>query len=164
MLYDPVQEHVMNSYRSEIERAAAGEGSIDQLMRGGATSPIDRAAQGLRDRSEISKILSGDRSTLPAAGRVLTAGPKDRSTPPPAGLTHERAALVPVTTVAELGALVKAARKRLKLPQQRFADLAGVGRRFVSELEAGKATLEADRVLRCCLAAGIDIFARARSS
>jgi y4mF family transcriptional regulator len=68
-----------------------------------------------------------------------------------------------IKTVADLGILVRAARRRLHLSQQRFADLAGVGRRFVSELECGKSTLEADLVLNCCLAAGIDILARPRN-
>jgi y4mF family transcriptional regulator len=82
---------------------------------------------------------------------------------PPALHRQVDATALPIKSIAELGSLVKAARRRLHLPQQRFADLAGVGRRFVSELEAGKPTLEADRVLRCCLAAGIDILARPRN-
>ncbi|AMU92533.1 hypothetical protein ATM17_30200 (plasmid) [Sphingopyxis macrogoltabida] len=68
-----------------------------------------------------------------------------------------------LASVADLGALVRTARLQLGLTQQRFADLAGVGRRFVSELESGKPTLEAARVLRCCAAAGIDIFAELRA-
>jgi len=50
----------------------------------------------------------------------------------------------------------------MKLSQQDFADLAGVGRRFVSELESGKPTLEIERVLRVCKAAGIDLTAYVR--
>ena len=40
--------------------------------------------------------------------------------------------------------------------------MAGVGRRFISELENGKATLEIDKVLKVAAAAGIDFLARER--
>lgn len=60
--------------------------------------------------------------------------------------------------------MVRTARTGMNLNQQSFADLAGVGRRFVSELEAGKPTLEFDRVLKVCAAAGIDLSATARAS
>jgi y4mF family transcriptional regulator len=96
-----------------------------------------------REQAVLSEILSGGRSTLPS-------------------ITVDRPSAVSVTAVADLGALIRQARTRLGFSQQRFADLAGVGRRFVSELEAGKPSLEAERVLRCCLAAGIDIVARPR--
>ena len=69
----------------------------------------------------------------------------------------------PITSAADIGALVRAERKRMGLNQQAFADLAGVGRRFVSELEGGKPTLEFDRVLQVCAAAGIDLSASPRA-
>jgi y4mF family transcriptional regulator len=65
-------------------------------------------------------------------------------------------------SVTQLGELVKHRRKIMKMPQQEFADLAGVGRRFVSELENGKETLEIGKVLTVTAAAGIDLFARPR--
>ena len=68
-----------------------------------------------------------------------------------------------VRSVAELGALVRRARKAMKMNQSEFAAHAGVGRRFVSELEGGKASLEFDRVMACAQAAGIDLTARLRS-
>ena len=60
----------------------------------------------------------------------------------------------------DLGLLIRKARERRNQSQQSFADLAGVGRRFVSELENGKATLELGKVLKVMRAAGISIFAR----
>ncbi len=45
-----------------------------------------------------------------------------------------------------LPAFVVQRRKALKLTQQRLADKAGVGLRFVRELEAGKPTLRMDKV------------------
>ncbi len=67
-----------------------------------------------------------------------------------------------ITSVADIGVLVRAARERQKLSQQSFADLAGVGRRFLSELENGKGTLEFDKVLKVAAASGIDLFAKER--
>jgi y4mF family transcriptional regulator len=71
-------------------------------------------------------------------------------------------AAVAVTSVHDLGQLVREAREQRKLSQQAFADLAGVGRRFISELENGKATLEFDKVLQVASATGIDLLARRR--
>ena len=67
-----------------------------------------------------------------------------------------------VSSTAQLGELVRAARERLDLNQQQLADLAGVGRRFLSELENGKPTSEFGLVLRVCRAVGIDVIARSR--
>jgi len=58
-----------------------------------------------------------------------------------------------ITSPADLGRLVRAARKRRDFSQQQFADLAGVGRRFLSELENGKPTLELGKVLKVAGAA-----------
>ena len=65
-----------------------------------------------------------------------------------------------VSSPKALGLIVRETRKRMKMSQQEFADLAGVGRRFVSELERGKASLEFGLVLQVCEAAGIDILAK----
>ncbi|MFZ3032438.1 MAG: helix-turn-helix transcriptional regulator [Parvibaculum sp.] len=59
-----------------------------------------------------------------------------------------------------LGYIIRKARKQIKLSQQEFADLTGVGRRFISELERGKPSLEFGLVLQVCEAAGIDILAK----
>ena len=72
------------------------------------------------------------------------------------------AAVHKIASAGDLGRLLRAAREERGLSQQAFADLAGVGRRFVSELENGKATLEIDKVLSVAAAAGIDVFARRR--
>lgn len=45
-----------------------------------------------------------------------------------------------------LASLVASKRKALKLTQPQLADKAGVGLRFLRELEAGKATLRMDKV------------------
>lgn len=68
----------------------------------------------------------------------------------------------PIAAPADLGILVRRARKAQGLTQQRFADLASLGRRFVSELEAGKPSLEFGKVMTACKALGIDILAMPR--
>ncbi|MBC2661150.1 helix-turn-helix transcriptional regulator [Novosphingobium flavum] len=68
----------------------------------------------------------------------------------------------PLTSIAELGMMVRDARKAMKMNQTEFAAHAGVGRRFVSELEGGKPSLEFDKVLACAAAAGVDLFAKKR--
>lgn len=64
-----------------------------------------------------------------------------------------------ITKPSDLGSLLKAVRKSKGLTQQEFADLSGVGRRFVIECEAGKPRLEFAKVLQVAAAAGIDVFA-----
>jgi y4mF family transcriptional regulator len=68
----------------------------------------------------------------------------------------------PLKSIAELGLVVRDARKAMKMNQAEFAAHAGVGRRFVSELEGGKPSLEFDKVLACAGAAGVDLFAKKR--
>jgi HTH-type transcriptional regulator/antitoxin HipB len=67
-----------------------------------------------------------------------------------------------IRSPADLGTLIRTAREARRLSQQDFADLAGVGRRFLSELENGKATVELGKVLLVLAAAGIDLSARKR--
>lgn len=67
-----------------------------------------------------------------------------------------------VRSSEDLGLVVATARKGRGYSQQRFADLAGVGRRFVSELESGKPTAEIGKVLQVLTALGIDMQLKAR--
>ena len=67
-----------------------------------------------------------------------------------------------IETTADIGQLVRRAREDKGLTQQEFADLTGVGRRFVSELENGKPTIEFGKALKVALGAGISIHGRHR--
>lgn len=78
------------------------------------------------------------------------------------GLTAPQKTPGLLSSVADLGALVRQRRKTMGLTQQQFADLTGVGRRFIIELENGKPTLEFGRVLKVCQAIGIDLTAVSR--
>jgi HTH-type transcriptional regulator/antitoxin HipB len=57
----------------------------------------------------------------------------------------------------QLGEVLRAARKQLGLTQPQLALAAGVGVRFVVELEAGKPTLRLETVLRVIEALGGEI-------
>lgn len=56
-----------------------------------------------------------------------------------------------------LAAVVAARREELSLRQAELAELAGVGARFVNELEAGKATVRLDKVLAVLAALGLHL-------
>jgi y4mF family transcriptional regulator len=71
-------------------------------------------------------------------------------------------ALVPIPTTKHLGEVIRLARQKRGLSQQLLADGAGVGRRFLSELENGKTTLEFEKILQVATAAGVDLFAKLR--
>lgn len=90
-----------------------------------------------------------------SAGVVSEPKPLPRASLPTSELPN-----IEVKSPEDLGLLIRKVRERRNQSQQSFADLAGVGRRFVSELENGKATLELGKVLKVMRAAGISIFAR----
>jgi len=57
----------------------------------------------------------------------------------------------------QLGEALRAARKQLRLTQQDLALAAGVGVRFIVDLEAGKATVRLEQVLRVIDALGGEV-------
>lgn len=60
-------------------------------------------------------------------------------------------------SMKEIGAFVTATRKRQGATQLDLAQLSGVGRRFVVELESGKDSLHAGKVLRVLETLGIGL-------
>jgi HTH-type transcriptional regulator/antitoxin HipB len=62
-----------------------------------------------------------------------------------------------IHTAQQLGDALRAARKQLGLTQPQLALAAGVGVRFMVELEAGKPTLRLENVLRVIDALGGEI-------
>ncbi|CAD5377709.1 hypothetical protein OF001_U220036 [Pseudomonas sp. OF001] len=71
----------------------------------------------------------------------------------PIGKTIEYA-MIPIDSTQALGAALRAARKQLGLTQADLALAAGVGVRFVVDLEAGKPTVRLEQVLRVIDALG----------
>ncbi len=71
----------------------------------------------------------------------------------PVGKTMEKRTLTP----AEIGAVVRAVRKAQNLRQNQLAGAAGVGLRFVVDLEAGKATAQLGKKLQVLQALGCSL-------
>lgn len=64
-----------------------------------------------------------------------------------------------VSSSLQLGEFVRNARLRQRMTQNMLAERAGTGRRFISELEAGKPTTELERVFQVCNALGLRLLA-----
>ncbi len=64
-----------------------------------------------------------------------------------------------IDSPAALGRRIRAARKAQGLTQVDLAEIAGVGPRFLSELERGKDTVRLGLTLRIARLVGIDLFA-----
>ena len=62
--------------------------------------------------------------------------------------------MITIHTPQQLGDALRAARKHLGLTQSQLALAAGVGLRFIVELEAGKSTVRLENVLRVIDALG----------
>lgn len=65
--------------------------------------------------------------------------------------------MIPIQSPSQLGAALRAARKHLNLTQPQLALAAGVGVRFIVDLEAGKPTVRLENVLRVIDALGGEI-------
>lgn len=65
--------------------------------------------------------------------------------------------MTPIRSPQQLGRALRAARKQLGLTQPQLALAAGVGVRFIVDLEAGKPTLRLENVLRVIDALGGEI-------
>ena len=69
-----------------------------------------------------------------------------------------------MTTTSTIGESVRRARKELGLRQDELAAAAGVGVRFLVELEKGKPTVQLGKVLSVLAAVGLEVQVIARKS
>lgn len=69
-----------------------------------------------------------------------------------------------IRSTRDLGRQIRAARKAQGLTQAQLAEIAGVGTRFVSELERGKDTAQLGLALELARLVGIDLVARPRNA
>jgi y4mF family transcriptional regulator len=120
--------------------------SISERIIEALNAPSATAARVVKPESRASFILK----------RHAEGSPSDSRLQKPVSAPTE------IQTTADLGQLVRRAREDNGLTQQEFADLTGVGRRFVSELENGKPTIEFGKALKVALGAGISIHGRQR--
>lgn len=70
--------------------------------------------------------------------------------------------MVPVYSSQDVGAVVRAERKRQKLTQTQLAQLCGVSLSFVSNLENGKPTTELQKTLKVISTLGLDVLVAKR--
>jgi HTH-type transcriptional regulator/antitoxin HipB len=63
-----------------------------------------------------------------------------------------------IETSQELGALIRKKRREVKFRQADAADFAGVGERFLSELERGKSTAELGKALQVLYRFGLEVW------
>jgi y4mF family transcriptional regulator len=68
-----------------------------------------------------------------------------------------------ISEAKQLGAAVRQRRRELGLTQEQIAGIAGVGVRFVSELERGKSTAEIGKVLQVARRLGLDLWVAPRA-
>ena len=69
----------------------------------------------------------------------------------------------PLHSATELGAALRAQRKAQGLTLEQLSGLSGLGMRFLSELERGKATAELGKTLEVARLLGLDCFLVPRS-
>lgn len=67
-----------------------------------------------------------------------------------------------ISSIQDIGRLVRAQRKSQSATQAEFASLCGVGVRFISELENGKPTMELGKVLHVLQCLGLDMSIQPR--
>lgn len=63
----------------------------------------------------------------------------------------------PISYMDDIGGAVRARRKQLRIDQQTVADLAGVSRKAVSDIERGKPTIRFDVLAEVLTAVGLRI-------
>lgn len=137
------------------------------------------ALRALLDTSPPSPLLNfrslmAEKTQPHSHRKTEKPSPSERSKPSPGALalllnhritprTEDRPstpAPVRIPDSAALGRLVRTKRVALKLTQQQLAERAGVGRRFICELEAGKPTIELGKALAACRALGLSLSAQ----
>jgi HTH-type transcriptional regulator / antitoxin HipB len=67
-----------------------------------------------------------------------------------------------IENIDQIGLAIRTKRRAIGMLQSELAALSGVGTRFLSELENGKATAEIGLVLRVLRRLGLDLYVRPR--
>ena len=65
-------------------------------------------------------------------------------------------------TAADIGELVRAARRKQGISQEQLAGVAGTGVRLISDLENGKSTVQIEKVIKVIEALGLGLYALSR--
>jgi y4mF family transcriptional regulator len=150
----PNVAHALRAHLAEILQtpAAVSPGGVVADARG----PAAGAARSDGPSRKARDIAAGVRTRAAGYAHLFDPVAQTRRA---SELTNTAGSVQPVLGVADLGGLVRRAREALGQSQAVLAAGAGVGRRFLSELEAGKPTLEIGKVLAVCQAAGVLVLA-----
>ena len=70
--------------------------------------------------------------------------------------------MAPVYSSKDMGAVIRAERKRQGLTQTELANLCGVSLSFISNLENGKTTTELEKTLKVLSTLGLDVIVSKR--
>jgi len=142
-----------------FEKKGAGKSGVIKVSgNGSALRQFVAKAKAEASPRPAIKLRAPDRSErieMPA----LAQGPAvqfDVASIKPISASERRSFL---SSAAELGEFVRAARLQQRMTQSELAEKAGIGRRFISELEAGKPTAELERVFYVCNALGVRLLA-----
>lgn len=79
-------------------------------------------------------------------------------------MSHDAPSTAALHTPDQLGATLRAQRKAQGLTLEQLSGLSGLGMRFLSELERGKATAELGKTLEVARLLGLDCYLLPRSS
>lgn len=144
-----------NALRALLDDASADRMTVTltprsgvRLVRGSPVGARLSPSQHSRPSADAMRMIL---DTLPAAG----SRPAGQSKPGAPFLP--RLEPVQITDGDALGRMVRIRRQMLGLSQQALAQRAGVGRRFVGELEAGKPTIELRKAMLACRALGLGL-------
>ena len=160
--------HPLSPLAEAMMKLASNQASMLNISNAAQLGADDNALLDAARNVQAYSALSGTFSDATRSG-VRTGSPESALKHHESDIASSRRSAAPsgagkaVGSAKEIGLLIRGARRKMRMSQQAFADLAGVGRRFVSELEAGKPTLEFDKVLKACGAAGIDMLAFVRT-
>ncbi|MFC7379197.1 helix-turn-helix transcriptional regulator [Brevundimonas sp. GCM10030266] len=132
---------------------------VSALTSLGGLTHLDRIGRTVSTLTLPSTLLDPALLTSTARAPEGAEGAPQAALPPP---PKPATTALPIQSVSDLGRIVRERRLAMSLTQQDLADAAGTGRRFISELETGKASLEIDKVLKVCRYVGVDLFARVR--
>lgn len=146
---------VIDPFAGETDSTALSQ--ANHKLPTGARTPARGYAS---PRRSVLDEIGGRVSPVPSSSATRASVNREAQEPAPrsdATASPTQVSFVPVASVSDIGKRVRERRKAMGMTQQRFADLAGVGRRFLVELEQGKPSLEIGRVLAVCHAAGIKL-------
>ncbi|MDP3371925.1 MAG: helix-turn-helix transcriptional regulator [Candidatus Paracaedibacteraceae bacterium] len=72
--------------------------------------------------------------------------------------------MIKITDMAELSALIRSTRKTQHLTQEQLSAIAGVGMRFIREVEQGKPSCQIEKVFHVMKMLGISVFVTTKES